>query len=191
MTEAHALQRMTLDEYLAFEAASETKHEWVNGEVYAMAGGTMRHARLAVRVASALERVATPHGCEVFSSDLLVTVEATGRRTYPDLTVLCGPRQADPKNRHSLMNPTMIVEVLSDSTESSDRGDKWRHYRRIESLQTYVLVNTREARIEVYTRSGDAWRFSEAGPGEVAHLGLHDLTLDVDSVYAGVSEDDE
>lgn len=180
---------MTLDEYLAFEAASETKHEWVNGEVYAMAGGTMRHARLASRVNAQLERGFDPHGCEVFSSDLLVTIQATGRRTYPDVTVLCGPKLRDPKNRHSLMNPTMIVEVLSDSTEMSDRGDKWRHYRRIESLQTYVLVNTREARIEVYTRTGDAWRFSEAGPGEVAHLGLHDVTLDVDSLYAGVSED--
>lgn len=180
---------MTLDEYLAFEATSETKHEWVNGEVCAMAGGTMRHARIAIRVATELERCFAPRGCEVFSSDLLVTVEATGRRTYPDLTVLCGPKHRDPKNRHSLMNPTMIVEVLSDSTEMNDRGDKWQHYRRIGSLQTYVLVNTREARIEVYTRTGDAWRFSEAGPGEVAHLGLHDVTLDVDSLYLGVSED--
>jgi len=180
---------MTVDEYLAFEATSEQKHEWVNGEVYAMAGSTLRHARLASRVNSQLERGFDRHGCEVFSSDLLVTIQATGRRTYPNLTVLSGPRLQDPKNRHSLMNPTIIVEVLSDSTESSDRGDKWQHYRRIESLQTYVLVNTRDERIEVYTRSGDAWRFSEAGPGEVAHLGLHDVTLEVDGLYRGVSED--
>lgn len=189
MTAALSLGDMTLAEYLAFEEASEEKHEWINGYVFAMAGGTPRHAQIAMNVGSQLKAQLDVHGCRVFSSDLRVRIQETTRRTYPDVTVVCGPLAKDPTDRNAITNPTLIVEVLSDSTEASDRGDKWRHYRMLPSLQSYVLINTREPLVEVFIRNGSSWSLSDAGPGELAALGLHDAKLDVDALYAGVDDD--
>lgn len=190
MTAVLSLSDMTFEEYLAFEEASDEKHEWVNGRVFAMAGGTPRHARLSARAIILLEGLLGPHGCSAYSSDLRVRIQETTRSTYPDVTVVCGPLAKDPADRNAITNPTLIVEVLSDSTEASDRGDKWRHYRMLPSLQSYVLINTREPLVEVFTRNGSSWSLRDAGPGEFAALGLHDAKLDVDALYAGV-EDDE
>ena len=189
MTAVLSLSDMTFEEYLAFEEASEEKHEWINGQVFAMAGGTPLHAELSATVIAQLKAVLGPKGCRVFSSDLRVTIEATARRTYPDVTVVCGPLAKDPADRNAITNPTLIVEVLSDSTEASDRGDKWRHYRMLPSLQSYVLINTREPLVEVFTRNGSSWSLRDAGPGELAALGMHDAKLDVDALYAGVDDD--
>lgn len=189
MAVTQPIGRMTYEEYLAFEEKSETKHEWVNGEVYAMAGGTLRHSEIAAAVISLLRAALVPRGCRVFTSDARVRVRATDRSTYPDVSVVCEPAERDERDRLALTNPTLIVEVRSDDLQYPDRGDK-RHYRRIPSLRTYVLVSTTEPRIEVYTRSGDAWRFADAGPGESIDIGLHDARLCVDAIYDGIGEDD-
>jgi Uma2 family endonuclease len=189
MTAARALHEMTFEEYLAFEEASDEKHEWINGYIFAMAGGTPRHAQLSANAIGLLRGILGPSGCSVFSSDLRVTIRETTRRTYPDVTVICGPLEQDPADRNAITNPTLIVEVLSDSTEASDRGEKWRHYRTLPSLQSYVLINTREPLVEVFTRSGTSWSLRDAGPGDFAALGLHDARLDVDALYAGVVDD--
>ena len=190
MTAARDLNEMTFEEYLAFEEASDEKHEWVNGYVFAMAGGTPRHARLSARAIVLLEGLLGPHGCGAYSSDLRVTITETTRRTYPDVTVVCGPLAKDPADRNAITNPTLIVEVLSDSTEASDRGEKWRHYRTLPSLQSYVLINTREPLVEVFTRTGTSWSLSDAGRGQFAALGLHDAKLSVDALYEGVVDDE-
>lgn len=174
---------MSYAEYLAFEREAETKHEYVNGEVYAMAGGTPEHARLAARVMAQLLRALDDRPCEVFSSDLRVRIMATGRSTYPDVTVVCGRLDRAADDEHAVINPMLIVEVLSEGTESQDRGDKWRHYQRIESLQTYVLVSQDEPMVEVFRRAADAWRYQPAGPGQRLVLDDHGLTLDVDALY--------
>ena len=185
MSTATQLGRMSYAEYLAFERSAEGKHEWVNGEVYAMAGGTPEHARLAMAVGIQLAAQFGPRGYRVYSSDLRVRIRATGRATYPDVTVVCGPSERDPEDGDAITNPTLIVEVLSPTTEGDDRGNKWQHYRRLTSLRAYVLVDASEERVEVFTRSGEGWLLREAGPGEKVELGLFDAQLEADALYAG------
>jgi Uma2 family endonuclease len=177
---------MTYAEYLAFEAASETKHEFVNGELHAMAGGTIAHGALAAAVTIALGNALDGRRCRVLSSDVRVRVGATGLATYPDLSVVCGHVETDPDDPHGVLNPSVIIEVLSDSTEAYDRGAKAAHYRRIPSLREYVLVSQREPLIEVHRRTErGTWELVEARAGERAVLGScgEPIELDVDAIY--------
>ena len=158
----------TFADYLVLERDSEIKHEYDAGEILAMSGGTARHSALAVNVASAL-RSTRPEGCIVFQSDMRVRVHATGRATYPDVSMVCGSLEydADDAARTTITNPTLIVEVLSVTTEKGDRGNKWMHYQRIPSLQEYVLVS-QEPRIEIYRRMpSGTWEYSEVSEGTV------------------------
>jgi Uma2 family endonuclease len=148
--------RMTYEAYVAFEAASPTKHEWLEGEVVAMAGGTIEHGAVAMALGAALSNALRDRRCRVLSSDVRVRVKATGLSTYPDLSVVCHPLEVDPSDEHAVLNPSLIVEVLSESTEAYDRGAKAAHYRRIPSLREYVLVSQREPLIEVYRRNRTA-----------------------------------
>lgn len=174
---------MTYAEYLAFERTAETKHEYVNGEVYAMSGGTPEHARLAANLIRQLGNALASRPCAVFTSDARVYVRATGRSTYPDLSVVCGPIERDPKDPDAITNPTVVVEVLSPTSEASDRGDKFAHYRRMPSLQEYVLVGQDAQRIEVFRRAGEGWMYFEAGPGARVELTSLGVGIDVDAVY--------
>ncbi len=175
---------ITFAEYLEQERASDTKHEFLAGEVFAMAGGTPEHARLAIKVGGLLGAQLGGRPCEVFSSDLLVRVLATDLGTYPDLSVVCGRIEVDPDDASCLTNPVVLVEVLSDGTEAYDRGEKFAHYRRIPSLREYVLVSQRQRRIEVFRRNEDAsWTLYEAGAGQSAKLASIGCELSVDEVY--------
>ena len=181
--------RMTYAEYLVAEEASETKHEYLRGEVFAMAGTTFEHALIASNLLRAIgNRLVGP--CVVVGSDARVRIEATDRATYPDLMIVCGPRHAASEDRHGTVNPTVIVEVLSDSTERDDRGEKFAHYRQISSLREYVLVAQKEARVEVFTReAGDSavWRFSEAVGEGIVRFASVDVMVPLDEVYRGVA----
>lgn len=183
MTAAELIGAMSYAEYLAFEREAQTKHEYVNGHVYAMAGGSTEHARLAARVIAQLVAGLAGRSCEVFSSDLRVRNLETGRSTYPDVSVICGRIERAPDDEHAATNPTLVVEVLSDSTETQDRGDKWRHYQRIASLATYVLVAQDEPHVEVYRRAEQGWRYQAGGPGESLALDDEGLRLEVDALY--------
>jgi Uma2 family endonuclease len=170
----------TYAEYLAYERDSGLKHEYYDGEILAMAGGSRRHSALALRVGAALDTTRA-RGCLAFQSDLKVRVLATGRTTYPDACVVCGPIEGDPADPSgaTVTNPTLIVEVLSPSTEDEDRGNKWWHYQRLPSLQEYVLVSQTGPRIERFRRlSSGTWEYSETttgtvelSTGAVLHLG--------------------
>lgn len=175
---------MTYAEYVIHERTSDIKHEYVNGHVYAMAGGTPEHGRLAMNVARLIGAALAGRPCAVFSSDVRVRIQATGRSTYPDLSVVCGQLQRAGDDPDAIANPVLIVEVLSDSTEASDRGDKFAHYRRLPTLREYVLVSQSDRRIEVFRKaqSGE-WSLVEAGPGDVAQLLSIDTVLRVDEVY--------
>ncbi|HSD27016.1 MAG TPA: Uma2 family endonuclease [Vicinamibacteria bacterium] len=180
------LHRYTLADYLAFEEASTTKHEFLNGEIYGMAGGTPEHAALSVAVSSALLAQLRGGPCRVYSSDLRVRVLATGLATYPDVTVVCGDLERDPESATTVANPRVVVEVLSDATESYDRGQKLDHYRRIPSLAAVVLVSHRAQAIEVWERTREgAWRRGEYGPGQAAAIEALPARLVVDEVYQG------
>lgn len=178
---------MTYAAYVAFEAASDTKHEYVNGEVYAMAGGTIEHGALAMAVGTALSNALSGRPCRVLSSDVRVRVKSTGISTYPDVTVICVRAEVEPDDEHAVLNPTLIVEILSDSTEAYDRGAKAAHYRRIPSLREYVLVSQREPLIEVYRKNerGNWELVAEARHGERAQLTSCGAAVDlsVDEIY--------
>jgi Uma2 family endonuclease len=175
---------MTYAEYLELERTSEEKHEYLRGEVWAMAGGTPGHAKIAANVTGALIAALRGKPCGVFSSDLRVRVTETDRSTYPDVTVICGKRQAAVDDENAVVNPTVIVEVLSDATEASDRGEKFAHLQRLPSLQEYVLVNQREQRVEVFRRGqGTTWTFIPHTSGQVV-LASIDATLDFADIYA-------
>jgi Uma2 family endonuclease len=175
---------MTYAEYLAFEAASDVRHELLRGEVYAMAGGTPEHAALAAAFIGELLAALRGRPCRVYSSDLRVRIRETGLTTYPDASVACGRAELDPEDPNALVNPVVLVEVLSASTEAYDRGSKSAHYRRIPSLREYVLVAQDEPRIEVYRRTEQGrWELLEARAGEAIELASLGVALDVSAVY--------
>lgn len=152
MTQAAAQSLVTEDEYLAHELRSEAKHELIHGVIVAMAGASREHNAIAGNIVAALGALLKSRRCLVFPSDQRVHVEATGLFTYPDVSVACDNLRFHPKNRDTLVNPCILVEVLSDSTEAYDRGAKFAHYRTIPSLQEYVLVPQHERKIEHYRR---------------------------------------
>lgn len=134
-----------------------------------MAGGSRRHNALASRVSAALEQ-GRGAGCVAFQSDQKVRVLATGKATYPDATLVCGPIEGDPADPAgaTITNPTLLVEVLSASTEQEDRGNKWQHYQLIPSLQEYVLVSQSETRVERYRRvPSGVWEYSDVTAGSI------------------------
>src|SRR5688572_2248688 len=141
----------TEKEYLALEVASETKHEFVDGTIVAMAGASPPHNMLSARVCAVLSRLVGSR-CAVMTSDQRVHVPATGLYAYPDATVTCAERRYGTERPASLLNPTVIVEVTSDSTEDYDRGRKFLHYQAIETLEHYFIVSHREARIDHHVR---------------------------------------
>jgi|GEM_PF-1766583 len=150
-----------------------------------MTGGTPTHALLQARVVTALTNALGPRGCKVYGSDLMVRIPATGLTTYPDVTVVCGRFQADADTVNAATNPVVLVEVLSPSTERWDRGDKFAHYRKLESLREYVLVSQDWQWVERYVRQDDdTWTYRGAGPtGRVglSSLGVQLVADDLDA----------
>lgn len=183
MSRPVSLPRTTYAQYLDLERVSEVKHEYLRGEIFAMAGGSPEHSRLAANVIGELRAALRGRPCAVFTSDARVRIEATDRATYPDVTVVCGRLEPAPDDPDSITNPVVIVEVLSDATEADDRGEKFAHYRRLGSLREYLLVSQRARRLEVYRRRDDRWVLDEAGAGETLRLTSIDIDLSVDEVY--------
>jgi Uma2 family endonuclease len=187
MAEAATRVRYSYAEYVSFERGSNVKHEYRRGEILAMAGGTAEHAQLAAAVIRDLGGQLRGSTCRVFTSDLRVRVAASELATYPDVVIVCGPLAHDPDDRVAVVNPTLLVEVLSDRTEAYDRGEKFGHYKRLDSLRQYVLVSHRMSMLEVWTRDAqDEWTCSSAGAGESTPLASVGAVLEVDVVYAGV-----
>ena len=176
----------TYEDYLEAERANPTKSEWLDGVVYAMAGGSLEHSRLAMNITAVLR--AAFARCEVFQSDAMIFVRATNLATYSDGVVVCGGVESQKVERNgrvvgeALLNPRVIVEVLSDSTEQYDRGEKFAHYMRIPALQAYVLVSQDTPRIEVFRRPERGhWQREEARTGKT--LQIFDVAIAVDDVY--------
>jgi Uma2 family endonuclease len=176
--------KTTFAEYIAGENASDRKHQLVDGEVFDMGGGTPTHAALILAVGAELRALLRGKPCKPFASEL--RVRAAGIATYPDCVVVCGPLQTDPEDANTVLNPTLLVEVLSDSTEAFDRGRKAEHYRRIPSLREYVLVSQHEPHIEVVRRTERGWILLEAGAGGTLQLESVGCSLVVDAIYEGV-----
>ena len=153
-----ALTRYSPEEYLAMERGAETRSEYIDGRIVALAGAQRPHIVIVANLAHEFIAGLLDGPCEVYPTEMKVKIEASGRYVYPDLSVSCDPRFEDDVT-DVLLNPLLIVEVLSDSTESYDRGEKFFHYRRIASLREYVLVSQKTCLVERYVREGDFWRF--------------------------------
>jgi Uma2 family endonuclease len=152
-------QRFSFEDYLALEARSQVKHEYLDGQVWAMAGGTPDDGAVAANVIALLGNQLRGRPCRVFTSDVRIRVRATGLATYPVVSVVCGTQQSDPDDpkNNTLINPCVVVEVLSPSTEAYDRGEKLAHYWQIESLREVILIAYEENRIELWRREGARW----------------------------------
>ncbi len=160
--------RWTADEYLAREQRSANKHEFLDGEVYAMAGATLRHNTIAANAIYLITGLVRGKPCRAFTSDQRIHVAATGLYTYADAGVLCGEAKMHPSDALTLLNPTLLVEVLSPSTESYDRGEKLQHYREIPSLREVLHLSTRERHVMHHRRLDTGqWVLTERREGEM------------------------
>ena len=176
------------EDYLSALEMSDIKLEYCDGEIYAMAGGTPVHAELAASVTRLLGQALLGR-CRVFSSDLKVRIEATDLSTFPDVAVVCGEPQFAVIDRNALVNPTLLVEVTSSSTEDYDRGEKFSHYKQLQSLQAVLYVSHRTQRLTLLRRAPKGWETLEFRTGERLELSQPALALAVDEVYAGVTLD--
>lgn len=186
MTTAAELLFTPYDEYLALESTSDLKHEWINGLVYAMSRGTPEHGRLSAAIVRALPQT---DECRVYSSDTLLYIEKAQHSTYADASIVCGAvltRGAKDKNGKSLgeaiTNPTVVVEVLSKSTEHRDRNERFVVFQQVDSLEEYVLLSQDERRIEVRRRVGRNWTLEIRRTGESVHI--HGSEIAVDAIYS-------
>ena len=175
--------RMTYAEYLALQGPGVPKHEFLDGEVWAMTGGTLRHSLLAGNAFAQL-RATLPARCQVWGPDARVRVEATGLATYPDLSVVCGELRRHPEDEDAIANPLLLLEVLSRSTESYDRGEKFAHYRRVPSLRHYLLVSQDRRRVDHFHLRDGEWIFEEVSGASDLRLAELNTTLPLDALYA-------
>lgn len=181
---------ITPEEYLVIERKAEYKSEYFNGEIYAMSGASRRHNLIVGNVLAGLHRQLRKRPCEAYASDMRVKVSATGLYTYPDVIVVCEPPQLEDEWKDTLLNPTVVIEVLSKSTKSCDQGAKFEHYRTVESLSDYILIAQDKYHVERYVRQPDnSWLFSEAKSlHETIHINSIECALVLEEIYEKVDQ---
>jgi Uma2 family endonuclease len=182
------IARLSEVEYLRLERAAETRSEYFDGEVFAMAGGTRAHSLIQTNLLRELSSQLKNSDCVAYNTDLRVKVEATGLLTYPDVSVVCGDQRFLDEQEDTLLNPVVVIEVLSDSTEAFDRGKKFENYRQIPTCREYLLVSQKEPRIEQFIRqSNGEWTLKEAvGLGAEIKLPSLGIALQMREVFAKV-----
>ena len=186
---AQPMPRLSQEQYLHMERAAPFRSEFFGGHMYAMSGGSYRHFRITSNINGEFHQAFKKTNCAAGSSDLRLRVSPTGLYTYPDIVVVCGePKFADDQ-KDTLLNPVLIVEVLSPSTEAYDRGFKAAQYRTIDSLQEYALISQAEPRVELFRRhSGGDWLFSEAvGLDSTCRFASVDCAIALADVYSKVT----
>ena len=187
---ATATRRMhyAYSEYTALEVDSSIRHEYLDGEIYAMAGGSPDHAALAAAIIRVLGAELAAN-CRAFTSDLRVRIAATGLSTYPDVSVICGRTERAQDDPLAVTNPSLLVEITSPSTEDYDRGEKLRHYQQLTSVREILIVSHRGPHLALHRREGSGWVTLEASAGERLELASVGVTLAVDAVYRDGLED--
>jgi Uma2 family endonuclease len=196
MSTAPENRRTPLEEYLLWEERSGSRHEFYRGRIYAMAGASPRHNRIAKNILTRLDQLLEGHECEPFGSDQRIRLAAVDLSTYPDVSVVCGGLQMDAVDRHAITNPRVIVEVLSKSTENYDRGPKFELYQKLVSFVEYVVVYQTEARAIHYVRHDDGtWSYRLlTGIDETLRLESISCELPFAAIYRNVNfgpEEDE
>ncbi len=186
-----AIKRYSVAEYLAIERESDVKHEFFDGELFAMAGGSRAHNLLSLNMAAELRDALKHSPCEVYPSDMRVELP-TGLYAYPDVSVVCSEPRFEGDRQDVLLNPLVIVEVLSPSTEAYDRGTKFEHYGRLPSLREYVLVSQDRVNVEHFSRSSadEDWVFTRStGTDTTTRFAAIDRALALSGIYAKVELD--
>ena len=187
MASAAAQTYLTPEEYLAFERKATTKHEYLNGQIVAMSGASFAHNFITANTANQLYNQLIESECQVATSDMRVKAIQTESYFYPDVVVVCGEPRSEDNTFDTLLNPTIIVEVLSHSTEVYDRGEKFEHYQEIVSLKDYILISQDKVHIEHYCRQGAGWLQTEfQGLEAVLPLLSIDCELRLQDVYRRV-----
>lgn len=179
---------ITPERYLEAESRSEVRHEYYRGEVFAMAGASREHNLVSLNVGAELRAALRGRPCEAYTNEMRVLVEATGLYTYPDVVVVCGgPRFLAGAELSTLLNPTVLIEVLSESTSAYDRGRKFGHYRRLGSLREYVLIDQHAPQIERYSLDNGRWFLTDVrGLEAVLELESIGCALALSEIYARV-----
>jgi Uma2 family endonuclease len=180
---------LTPEEYLAIERRNEYKSEYVDGEMVAMTGASRRHNLININIAGEINRQLRGRQCEAYASDMRVRVPSMRAYVYPDVVIVCGEPQLEDDYLDTLLNPTVLIEVLSESTERYDRGRKFGFYRTIESLAEYVLVAQDECRVEQYAKQPDGrWLLTDhRSPEDLVELASIQCTLKLSEVYEKVA----
>jgi Uma2 family endonuclease len=183
--------KYSLAEFLTLEAGSLEKHEYYAGEIFDMAGASVVHNRIVRNTSTTIDaQLMHSDTCEIFPSDLKVYVKACDFLCYPDLSIVCGPVVSHPKHPDTATNPSVIIEVLSPTTQNYDRGEKFRLYRQLPSLQCYVLISSLSVLVEVYHKQADgSWLLHSYGPGDRFTIIPVGLTIAVQEIYRNVSFD--
>jgi Uma2 family endonuclease len=177
--------KLTPAEYFAWEEQQLCRHEYINGEVYAMSGGTQNHSRIALKCAALLENHLPECRCRVFNSDCRVNIVGTNDYIYPDASVSCDDR--DKITTQYITYPCLIIEVLSESTEAYDRGNKFFRYRQNPQLQDYLLVSSQDIAIDLYRKnSSGRWEILNFRSGDSVELQSVNLTFPIEQVYRGI-----
>jgi Uma2 family endonuclease len=180
---------LTPSEYLALERKADIRSEYIAGRMFAMSGASRRHNLIAGNFHRELSSQMRGRSCEAYVSDMRVKVSPAGLYTYPDIAAVCGEALFEDEQIDTLVNPTVIIEVLSDSTEAYDRGEKFAQYRRLEALSEYVLVAQDKIRIEHFRREGEEWVLSEvSAPEAILHLGSIDCHVEIAAIYEKVEQ---
>ena len=182
------IPRISPAEYIKLEEETGERFEYLDGEVFGMSGGTYPHNLISTNLIQSIGGLVREKGCKTMTSDQRIVVLETGLETYPDVSVICGKVQLAGVNRMAIANPAVLVEVLSKSTEAYDRGEKSAHYRRIESLQEYLLIAQGSMRVERYRRAGtNEWVLSEyTDAGGVLELKSLGIEIPIAAIYDGV-----
>lgn len=180
--------RYTYDEYLVRERVADTKSEYYGGQIFAMAGGSPRHNSIGVNLVASLRNRLRGSPCRPFNSDQRIRISACGLTTYPDVSIICGELQMDAQDVDAIVNPRVIFEVLSKSTEGYDRGKKFDFFRQIESLDEYVLVSQEDSQVECFTRQSDGnWLLSiSKGLGGALRLSTVSVELPLVEIYEDI-----
>lgn len=187
MASATSRPRFTPEQYLALERKADFKSEFCNGFIIAMAGASRVHNVIGGNLHGEIRSQLKGRPCEVYISDMRVRVSPAGLFTYPDVVAVCGEARFLDDKGDTLLNPTMIAEVLSTSTESYDRGDKFMHYRRLESLREYVVISQNKVLVERFTRQGDEWLLTEfRNLDDTLRLASIDCAVPLREIYARI-----
>ena len=178
----------SLQEYIAFEEQSDVRHEFINGQIVAMAGGTFNHNRIKRHLARIFENVFEPQGCSVFDDGVKLEIIENQRYTYPDVFVTC--EEFEPKEEYIVKAPNIVIEVLSNSTAEYDRGDKFKLYQKVTSIRYYILVDSRQVSVELFARTDNKslWTyqiFSELT--DIIEIPALEISIPLRSIYENIN----